>query len=548
MTAAKTLRCAIYTRVSSDQGLEQDFNSLDAQREAAEAYVKSQAHEGWRLHRAHYDDGGYSGGTMERPALRSLLADLGQGRIDVVVVYKVDRLTRSLADFAKLVELFDAAKVSFVSITQSFNTTTSMGRLTLNVLLSFAQFEREVTGERIRDKIAASKKKGLWMGGVVPLGYRVETRKLLVDEDEAATVRLLFQRYLDLGSLPALPRDLRERGVLSRPRQLASGRTVGGVPFTNGPLSHLLKNRMYLGEINHKGASYRSDHPAIVGVELFDAVQARLAQNLNRTDLRKGRTGALLTGRIVDDRGNPMSPSRTTKQGVRYRYYVSTAVVQGRSHEAVAIKRLAAHEVETIVMATLRKSLPQDATPDGTSDANLIKQVGLRVGVRVGSIELTWAAPNTDHPGNAGTITYAEPDQEAGEDPADTDRQRLVVPYSPQPHKRRRAIIVPNDASGPIRGIREEAQRNLLQALAKGRALLHEILRAEHVDLDAIAKREGRSERSIRAMLSLAFLDPRLVRAAIDGSLPRGINAKQLVDLPLRWPEQWQALGLPQPG
>ena len=262
----------------------------------------------------------------------------------------------------------------------------------------------------------------------------------------------------------------------------------------------------------------------------------------------RGETGALLTGRIVDDRGNPMSPSHTTKKGVRYRYYVSSAVVQGRSHEAVAVKRLAAHEVETIVMAALRKSLPQDATPDGINDAELIKQVDLRAHVRVGSIELTWAAPNTDHPRNAGTITHAEPDQEAREDPADAERQRLVLSYSPQPHKRRRAIIVPDAASGPVRGIREEAQRNLLRALAKGRALLQEIVRAEHVDLDAIAKREGRSERSIRATLSLAFLDPRLVRAAIDGTLPRGISAKHLVDLPPHWPEQWRMLGLPQPG
>ncbi len=215
MSAAKALRCAIYTRVSSDAGLEQDFNSLDAQREAAEAYIKSQAHEGWRLRRERYDDGGFSGGSMERPALQQLLADIAERRIDVVVVYKVDRLTRSLADFAKLVELFDAQGVSFVSVTQSFNTTTSMGRLTLNVLLSFAQFEREVTGERIRDKIAASKEKGIWMGGVVPLGYRVENRKLLVDEAEAETVRLVFQRYLELGSLPALQRDLRERGIAS---------------------------------------------------------------------------------------------------------------------------------------------------------------------------------------------------------------------------------------------------------------------------------------------------------------------------------------------
>ena len=221
---AQHLRCAIYTRVSSDQGLEQDFNSLDAQREAAEAYIKSQAHEGWRLRRDRYDDGGFSGGSMERPALQRLLADVAERRIDIIVVYKVDRLTRSLADFAKLVEMFDGKGVSFVSVTQSFNTTSSMGRLTLNVLLSFAQFEREVTGERIRDKIAASKKKGIWMGGVVPLGYRVENRKLLVDDREADAVRLIFRLYLELESLPALQRELRDRGVRSRPRTLASGR------------------------------------------------------------------------------------------------------------------------------------------------------------------------------------------------------------------------------------------------------------------------------------------------------------------------------------
>ena len=254
-----TLRCAIYTRVSSDQGLEQDFNSLDAQREAAEAYIKSQAHEGWKLRRDRYDDGGFSGGSMERPALQKLLADIVEGRIDVVVVYKVDRLTRSLADFAKLVELFDSHKVSFVSVTQSFNTTSSMGRLTLNVLLSFAQFEREVTGERIRDKIAASKRKGLWMGGVVPLGYRVEARKLWVDEPEAVLVRRIFTRYLELGSLPALQRELREEGIRTRSRQLASGKLIGDVPLTNGPLAYILKNRHYLGELNHKGKSYPGD-------------------------------------------------------------------------------------------------------------------------------------------------------------------------------------------------------------------------------------------------------------------------------------------------
>ena len=241
----KALRCAIYTRVSTEHGLEQDFNSLDAQREAGRAYVKSQTHEGWRLVKESFDDGGFSGGSLERPALQRLLAAIRSRLIDVVVVYKVDRLTRSLADFAKLVEIFDAHGVSFVSVTQSFNTTTSMGRLTLNMLLSFAQFEREVTGERIRDKLAASKRRGIWVGGIVPLGYEVRERKLLVREDEAQTIRLIFERYLALGSLPALQRELRERGVVTRRRTLSSGRTVGGVPLTNGPLAHILRNRVY---------------------------------------------------------------------------------------------------------------------------------------------------------------------------------------------------------------------------------------------------------------------------------------------------------------
>ena len=277
MTAS--FRCAIYTRVSTDAGLEQDFNSLDAQRESAEAYIKSQAHEGWRLVRERFDDGGYSGGSMERPALQAILNRIRERRIDVIVVYKVDRLTRSLADFAKLVEVFDAHGVAFVSVTQSFTTTTSMGRLTLNVLLSFAQFEREVTGERIRDKIAASKKKGLWMGGVVPLGYRVAERKLHVVEEEAAIVRLIFDLYLEMGSVRALQRELRKREVKTRVRMLATGRTVGGVHLTNGPLAHILSNRHYLGEINHRGQSWPGEHAAIVEAETFAAVQARLDGN-----------------------------------------------------------------------------------------------------------------------------------------------------------------------------------------------------------------------------------------------------------------------------
>src|SRR6478609_1611218 len=238
MKIGKPTRCAIYTRVSTDQGLEQDFNSLDAQRDAAEAYIRSQAHAAWTLIRSQYNDGGYSGGSTDRPALQRLLSDVRAKRVDVIVVYKVDRLTRSLADFAKLVELFDGQGVSFVSVTQSFNTTSSMGRLTLNVLLSFAQFEREVTGERIRDKIAASKKKGIWVGGIIPFGYRLENRKLLIEESEAKIVGLIFERYLALGSIRALEKELHSAGILTRRRELSTGKVIGEIPFTQGPIAY----------------------------------------------------------------------------------------------------------------------------------------------------------------------------------------------------------------------------------------------------------------------------------------------------------------------
>jgi site-specific DNA recombinase len=275
----KALRCAVYTRKSSEHGLEQDFNSLDAQREAAEAYVKSQAHEGWRLVKTRYDDGGISGGTLDRPALQALLADIQSRRVDIVVVYKVDRLTRSLADFAKLVELFEANGVSFVAVTQQFNTTTSMGRLTLNVLLSFAQFERELAGERIRDKFAASRRKGMWMGGTIPLGYDIKDRRLVINEEEAERVRLIFRQYLALGCVSKLRADLDRRGIRSKQRVPTSGRVLGGCSFGRGALYHLLKNRIYRGEVVHKGATYPGEHKAIVDEELWNAVQARLTTN-----------------------------------------------------------------------------------------------------------------------------------------------------------------------------------------------------------------------------------------------------------------------------
>src|SRR5213594_3026742 len=324
MKPVKPVRCAIYTRVSTDQGLEQDFNSLDAQYDASQAYIHSQAHAGWTLLRAKYDDGGFSGGNTDRPALQRLLNDVRAGKVDVIVVYKVDRLTRSLADFAKLVELFDQHNVSFVSVTQQFNTTTSMGRLTLNVLLSFAQFEREVTSERIRDKIAASKRKGLWVGGMAPLGYDTKDRKITVNEAEAERVRTIFHSYLNLGSLNLLMVDLRKRGIVTKVRTLKTGKTVGGIPFARGPLAHLLRNRFYIGVVVFKGEVLPGEQSAIIDRELFDAVQAKLNEQRNDHSVTRDKSKSLLIGRIYDDRGNRMSPSHVRKGGIKYRYYLSS--------------------------------------------------------------------------------------------------------------------------------------------------------------------------------------------------------------------------------
>jgi site-specific DNA recombinase len=354
----KIFRCAIYTRKSTEHGLEQDFNSLDAQREAAEAYIKSQDHEGWKLIKAHYDDGGLSGGTLERPALQSLLADIQARKIDIVVVYKVDRLTRSLGDFAKLVELFEGHEVSFVSVTQQFNTTTSMGRLTLNVLLSFAQFEREIAGERIRDKFAASRRKGMWMGGTIPLGYDVHDRKLVVNEAEAETVRLIFARYLVLRCVSKLRAELDRKGVRSKQRILTSGRFLGGCSFARGALYHLLRNRIYRGEVVHKGIAYPGEQSAIVDEELWNAVQAKLSGNLARRRTARIESGAVLGGLIFDDRGNCMSPTYTTRRGSRYRYYVSQARLRGNREGSRP--RIGADDVERLIVEQLGRRQKRD--------------------------------------------------------------------------------------------------------------------------------------------------------------------------------------------
>src|SRR4051794_608571 len=377
--SVKPVRCAIYTRVSTEHGLDQEFNSLDAQYEAASAYIKSQAHAGWTLIRSRYDDGGYSGGSTERPDLQRLLEDIRSRKIDVIVVYKVDRLTRSLADFAKLVELFDAHGMSFVSVTQQFNTTTSMGRLTLNVLLSFAQFEREVTSERIRDKIAASKRKGLWVGGMAPLGYDTKDRKITVNDTEADRVRTIFRSYLDLGSLNLLMADLRNRDIVTKVRSLKTGQTAGGIPFTRGPLAYLLRNRFYVGKVVFKGEILAGEQPAMVDQDLFDAVQAKLNEQINNHRVSRTKSEALLLGRIYDDRGHKMTPSHVRKRGTKYRYYLSSALLQGRAKQAGTVSRIPADEIEALVCKSVRGHLNLSTEIE---DAALVQTHVVRVKVQ----------------------------------------------------------------------------------------------------------------------------------------------------------------------
>src|SRR5450432_2167784 len=372
-TARRSLRCAIYTRVSTDARLEQEFNSLDAQREACEAFIKSQTHEGWSLVRSRYDDGGFSGGSMERPALQKLLLEVQAKRIDVIVVYKVDRLTRSLADFAKLVELFDAHGVSFVSVTQQFNTTTSMGRLTLNVLLSFAQFEREVTSERIRDKIAASKRKGLWVGGTLPLGYEMKDGKIAIVEKKAELVRSIFRRYLELGGVNELMRDLKERNIQTKTRLQSTGATRGGIPFGRGALYYVLSNHFYIGEVKYKNEILPGEQPPIMDRALFEAVrQKSLAQWSHRTVVRN-KSDHLLTGLLFDDAGHRMIPTHATKAAVRYRYYVSLPHLHGESKIASvgSVSRIPATEIEDVILKSLHEHLAANQGKATTSAESL---------------------------------------------------------------------------------------------------------------------------------------------------------------------------------
>lgn len=521
MPEPKVLRCAIYTRVSTDAGLEQDFNSLDAQREAAEAYIKSQAHEGWKLLPQAYNDGGFSGGSLERPALGQLLKAVKAGHVDVIVVYKVDRLTRSLADFAKLVELFDQHSTSFVSVTQAFNTTSSMGRLTLNVLLSFAQFEREVTAERIRDKIAASKKRGIWMGGNPPLGYRVQDRKLLIEPSEAETVKLIFRRYLELGSSLPLLEELHRTGVRTRKRQLSSGKIIGGVPFMRGPLNHLLRNRMYLGEMNHHEKSYPGEHDAIIDIETFEAVQAKLNGNVQTYRNSRVNSDAALMGKLFDDRGNLMTPTHAKKRGVRYRYYACRLLFEGRRREAGSVQRVPAVPIEKAIADAIRSYLKTISAEEVKLD--ILDDAMLR----------SYVSRAVLHPAHI-LVSLAV-----------LDGTEISVSWKRQAFMRKREILLPHaDPAKDGRPIKNEIRKSVVKAVATSRLWLAELIANPLLTIEALALREGRSKRSICMLLSLSAVSPEIVRALISGQLPRGIGITKLVNLPLSWKEQRNTLGL----
>jgi site-specific DNA recombinase len=565
------VRCAIYTRKSSEEGLEQSFNSLDAQREACEAFITSQRQESWKALPTLYDDGGYSGGTLERPALKRLLEDVQANRVDTIVVYKVDRLTRSLADFAKIVEALDARGVSFVSVTQQFNTTSSMGRLTLNVLLSFAQFEREVTGERIRDKIAASKRKGMWMGGAVPLGYDVKERKLVVNSEDAKLVCDLYRLYLELGCVSRLKAHLDREGVTSKVRISATSRRLGGTPYSRGALYHLLRNRIFLGETGHGGQSYRGEHEAIVPRELWDRVQAQLKSNIQ--GLRKGprvTSSSMLAGLLWTADGNRFTPSHTVKKGRRYRYYISQPVRNpaGRMSESY---RLPAHQVESLVLSRLKSflmsandvidllSLPSDSASliqelitaaqkcCGQWSGGTASSIGVvltklvnRVVVHQERVEVFMSKRKL----RDALVRDFPPGADRCPDAAEAETGDLVHLNVEARLKRCRGevrLVVPPRSAGamPARPV-----PSLVKAMARSHDWYSQIIAGRVWGRRSLACQTGLDERYIAKILKCAFLAPDIVEAILDGGQPADFSLDKLRHgVPLSWAEQRTRFG-----
>jgi DNA invertase Pin-like site-specific DNA recombinase len=562
------LRCAIYTRKSSEEGLEQSFNSLDAQREACEAFIASQKHEGWNILPEMYDDGGFSGGTIERPAFQRLLVDVGEGKIDVVVVYKVDRLTRSLSDFAKIVEIFDKRSVSFVSVTQQFNTTTSMGRLTLNILLSFAQFEREVTGERIRDKIAASKKKGMWMGGPPSLGYDVKDRKLVINDTEAKTVQHIFRRYTELKSVRLLTADLDARCIVSKPRIASDGTRYGEKPLARGALYLMLQNRIYRGETVHKDKSYPGEHEAIVDEALWNEVQAILTENRVDRVLGTAKTQvSLLSGILFDAGGERMTPTHATKNNTRYRYYISRSLLAGLAKHSG--QRIPASNLEALVIGRIYNWLSDraamlDIIQSHTSEAGSQKRliVGLQQYVAtwpelrandIRKLMLSIVARIQIHSDRIAISLYpirllrwldrtngaAEPAVEAQSN-TDDHFVTLTILVRLKRVGQEMKMLVENgsDSATP--------NTSLVRALVRAHVIQDRIRADKSLTLEEIAKLEDIVPSYATRLFRLALLAPDIISAILNGKHPPELTTRRLLDntrLPLDWNEQRRNLG-----
>ncbi|WP_349363823.1 MAG: recombinase family protein [Roseitalea porphyridii] len=545
----KRIRCAIYTRKSSEEGLEQEFNSLHAQREACVSYIASQKHEGWLLLPNHYDDGGISGGTLERAGLQRPLRDVDEGLVDQIVVYKIDRLTRSLADFAKLVERLDAAQASLVSVTQSFNTATSMGLLTLNVLLSFAQFEREVTAERIRDKIAASKKKGLWMGGSVPLGYEPDGRTLKIVEDEARTVRALFDLYLEHGSIKAVKQRADRLGrTKARAGEAPGGQIAGEATFDRGHLYYILTNRIYAGRIRHHKQIYDGQHRAIIDPAVFDDVQQRLKETAGQ---KRGRSGSgsktsLLAGKLYDEIGDRLTPTHANKKGRRYRYYVSNRMVVGDGNTDKSRLadgwRLPAKPLEeqlaSAIHTHLRNHLPVDLLIDPSADdiqriRGRLEDVAARNATRGPDVLLPCIERATITPGK---IEIALNRQKlvdllgVATSAINADAISFSIPFQFRKRGVETRLVIGNDQNQVVDEI-------LIRNIAKAHRYYDAIKKGQ--TFDQIAASENLWKRRILQVIDLAFLAPDIVKSIMQGDQPIGLTAKWLGQHPL--PSDWQA-------
>jgi len=563
----KLIRCAIYTRKSSEEGLEQSFNSLHAQREACEAYIKSQQHEGWQVIPTLYDDGGFSGGNMQRPALIQLLTDMEAGQLDLIVVYKVDRLSRSLADFARLVERFDKTNVSFVSVTQQFNTSTSMGRLTLNVLLSFAQFEREVTGERIRDKIAASKKKGIWMGGPLPLGYDTNDRSLVINPDEAKTVQHIYQRYLTLGCVRQLKNELDIAGYVSKSRPGTKRRNEA--PFSRGALYTILKNPAYIGKTKHKDKIYEGLHEPIIEDETWNRVQAQLSRNrLKKQHRTQAKEPSLLAGFLKDDRGNPMSPTHTKKGTRRYRYYISQAVLQYKDAQAGSVLRIPANTLEKTVAAEIKMLLMDKNRMLALVQPDDIPTAKQRSLVRLAAEHSTvWdATPSSQQikilskwlktvivSRTQITINITTLElfqwilnwrQDTNPFPINPQNNELILKI---PAKLKRCgmetklILEDNNRSADTHHASAQPLKVLMiRALQWNKALMT----GSSSSMTDLAKTEGASPRHMASTLKLAYLAPDIIEAILNEQIPPTLSCVKLKNgFPLNWDEQRVLLG-----